>query len=71
MNRSALLTEHRRALLITLVADLLLAAALAFGGLAVVSSRPLAGVLAIALGVTVALARLVIEPATAEAALRE
>jgi hypothetical protein len=53
-----------------LVADLLLAVAVTGNGLLLTLTRPLAGVLTTALGVGIALARLVVEPATTSASIR-
>jgi hypothetical protein len=52
---------------LTLASDLLIAAVLLTDGLLLAPGRPLAGVLTMALGVGVALARLVVEPATTAA----
>jgi hypothetical protein len=70
MNASRLVAEHARALPIVLAADLLLAAALAVDGVLLAAVRPLAGVLTIALGVGIALARLIMEPATTAASFK-
>lgn len=67
VNGPGLATERRRAVSITLLVDLLLALALAADGVALVASRPLAAVLTIGLGIGIALARLVVEPATTSA----
>jgi eukaryotic-like serine/threonine-protein kinase len=60
--------ERERAAPITLVVDLLIAVALALDGLAVAQAREVAGVLIIGVAVGIALARLVLEPATTSAA---
>ena len=57
----------RRASPVTLVVDLVIALALAVDGL-ILQARPLATVLTIALGVGLALARLLLERSTAAAA---
>ncbi len=70
VNGPGLAAERRRALPVTLFIDLLLALALAADGIVLAATRPLAAVLTIALGVGIALARLVIEPATTSASFR-
>jgi serine/threonine protein kinase len=60
--------ERRRIAPITLTLDVLLAAALAADGLALVPVRELAAALAVALAIGLALARLVVEPATTRTA---
>lgn len=60
-----------RARAMTLSVDAAIGAALVVDGLLVASTRPVAGVLVMALGVGLALARVVIEPATAEAAFSD
>jgi len=67
MNRRSFAAERRRANPVTLVVDLVIALALAVDGLTL-EARPLATVLTIALGVSVALARLLLERSTAAAA---
>jgi len=67
MNRRSFVTERRRADPVTLVVDLVIALALAVDGL-IVQGRPLATLLTIALGVGLALARLLLERSTAAAA---
>jgi len=64
---AGLASERRRAATATLVFDLLAALALTLDGAILASQRPLAAVLTIALGVGIALARLVVEPATSAA----
>ena len=68
---TGLAAERRRATTVTLVFDLLVALALAADGAILISLRPLAAVLTIALGVGIALARLVVEPATTAATFRQ
>ncbi len=63
--------ERRRVEPVTLVLDLLIAAALAADGLAVVPSREVAGVLILGFAVALALTRVVLEPATTRAAFGE
>lgn len=70
VNAAGLPAERRRALPVTLTADLLIALALAADGVMLAPSRPLVAVLTIALGVGIALARLVVEPATTSASFR-
>jgi Protein kinase domain len=70
VNASRFAAEHRRLYLALLVADLLLAVAVTGNGLLLTLTRPLAGVLTTALGVGIALARLVVEPATTSASIR-
>ncbi len=68
MNPRLLHAESRRATPILLAVDLLIAAALLSDGVAAASMRPLVGVLTFALAVGIALARLVVEPATTRGA---
>jgi hypothetical protein len=68
MNRSSFDAERRRAEPITLVVDTLIGLVLAFEGWQLAAARPDAGLLTIALGVGVALARLVIESSTTRGA---
>jgi serine/threonine protein kinase len=68
---TGLAAERRRATTVTLIFDLLVALALAADGAILASLRPLAAVLTIALGVGIALARLVVEPATTAATFRQ
>ncbi|MBF8300440.1 MAG: Protein kinase protein [Acidobacteria bacterium] len=65
-----LAAERERAARVTLVVDLLVALALTLDGAILTSLRPLAAVLTMALGVGIALARLVVEPATTAATFR-
>jgi hypothetical protein len=69
MNDPRLSIELKRANVVTLLADLLIAVALAGAGILLASTRPVPAVLTIALGVGVALARLVVEPSTTAAFL--
>lgn len=71
VNAAGLPSERRRAAAVTLVTDLLIALAVAGDGLVLAPERPLAAVLTIALGVGLALARLVVEPATTAASFRD
>ncbi|MGH9257852.1 MAG: serine/threonine-protein kinase [Vicinamibacterales bacterium] len=64
VNAARLTAERQRAAPVLLVADLALAVALAADGMLLAANQPLAGVLTMALGVGIALARLVVEPAT-------
>jgi serine/threonine protein kinase len=68
VNRGRLASERRRAAPVTLVVDLMIAAALAGDGALLAGERTLAATLTIALGVGVALARLILEPSTTAAA---
>jgi serine/threonine protein kinase len=68
MNPPGFRAELRRAQPITLVVDLLIAVILAVEGGRLAFPRPLAGTLTIALGVGIALARLVVEPSTTRGA---
>jgi hypothetical protein len=70
MNRRSFAAERRRANLVTLIVDLIIALTLAFDGF-LLQGRPLAAVLTIALGVGIALARLLLERSTATAAFGE
>jgi serine/threonine protein kinase len=69
MNDPRLSTELKRANLVTLLADLLIALELVGAGMLLASSRPVPAVLTIALGVGIALVRLVVERSTTEAFL--
>lgn len=62
-----LAAERQRATPVTLATDLLIALALGADGTIVVALSPVAGVLTIALGVGIALTRLLLEPATTAA----
>jgi hypothetical protein len=66
LNHPRLQAEHRRAAMITLAADSVIAVALAGAGILLSSTRPVPAVLTIALGVGIALARLVLEPGTSQ-----
>jgi hypothetical protein len=68
VNRGRFPAELRRSRTVTAAADGLLAAILAVDGLLISTVQPLTGVLVIALGVGIALARLLVEPATTAAA---
>lgn len=68
MNRASLHAERRRARSVTLGVDLIIALALTVDGLMVARQRPLMAVLTIGLGAGLALARIVVEPATTRAA---
>jgi predicted Ser/Thr protein kinase len=67
MNPASLAAERRRARPLLLVVDLLIALALLIDGVAISADRPLAGVATFALAIGIALARLVLEPATTKA----
>jgi serine/threonine protein kinase len=67
VNRPGLDAERKRATPVTFGIDLLLALALALDAVALAATRPLASVLTIALGIGIALARLVVEPTTTKA----
>jgi predicted Ser/Thr protein kinase len=69
LNDPRLSIELGRASLVTLLADVLIGLALAGGGALLAASRPVPAVLTIALGVGIALARLVVEPSTTAAFL--
>ncbi|MQA28651.1 MAG: protein kinase [Luteitalea sp.] len=71
MNRVSFGAERRRAEPVTFVVDVLIALALAANGLMLTRVRPLVGVLTIALAVCIAIARVVVERATATAAFGE
>jgi hypothetical protein len=63
MNRRSFEAEHARAEPITLAGDVLIAVTLALEGAQLRSVRPVAGVLTIAFAISIALARVVLEPA--------
>ena len=67
MNDPQLSTELRRAALVTVLTDLLIGLGVGAAGLLLAESRPVPAVLTIALGVGIALARLVVEPSTTAA----
>jgi hypothetical protein len=69
MNDPRLSIELRRAALVTLMTDLLIGLELAAAGALLATSRPVPAVLTIALGVGIALARIVVEPSTTAAFL--
>jgi hypothetical protein len=69
VNDPRLSIELKRANLVTLLADLLIGIELAGVGMLLASSRPVPAVLTIALGVGIALTRLVVEPSTTAALL--
>ena len=69
MNDPRLSIELKRANMVTLLADLLIGIELAGAGILLASARPVPAVLTIALGVGIALARLVVEPSTTAAFL--
>jgi hypothetical protein len=67
MNDPRLARELQRAALVTLLTDLLIALELAAAGLLLAATRPVPAVLTIALGVGIALTRLIVEPSTTAA----
>lgn len=67
LNGAGLESERRRAAPVTLAMDLVLALALVADGLLVSGDRPLAALMAFALGAGIAMARLVVEPSTTAA----
>ena len=69
MNPRRLVDERRRTAVVTLAGDLWIGVCLAVSGLLLVPVRPLYAVLTIALAIGVALARVLMEPATTVAAL--
>jgi hypothetical protein len=68
LNREHLTSERRRLRTPLLTLDLLIAAGGAVSGLMLVAARPLAGVLTVGLAVALALATIMMEPATTSAA---
>jgi predicted Ser/Thr protein kinase len=68
VNRRAFPDERRRTDRVTLIADLLIGAALLVDAALLSADRPLPAVLTAALGVGIALARVIVEPATSTAA---
>jgi hypothetical protein len=68
MNKPGLAAERRRARPVLMTVDLVVALAVAVNGISLAADRPLAAVLILALAVGIALASLVVEPATAAAA---
>jgi hypothetical protein len=71
LNRSSFALERRKAVPVTLATDLVLAISLAVDGAVIAPLQPLTGVLTIALAVGLALARLLVEPATTAAAFKQ
>ncbi len=71
LNNPGLAAERRRARPVLITVDLVVALAVAVDGISLASDRPLAAVLILALAVGIALASLVVEPATAAAAFPE
>jgi hypothetical protein len=71
MNDPGLVTELQRGALVTLLSDIVIGLALAAAGLLLASTRPVPAVLTIALGVGIALVRLVVEPSTTAAFLEK
>ena len=71
LNQAHLPSERRRLRPGLVVIDVLMAAGCALSGLSLVGLRPLAGVLTAGLAIGLALATLVMEPATTAAAFRE
>jgi predicted Ser/Thr protein kinase len=69
MNRPRLATERKRTDRARLVADLLIAAAMISDGVVLAPITALGGALTMALGIAIALAAVLMEPATTEAAL--
>jgi hypothetical protein len=70
LNTRAFPHERRRADRVTLIVDVLMGAALLADGALLSADHPLAAVLIAGLGVGIALARLIVEPATSTAAFR-
>jgi serine/threonine-protein kinase len=70
VNSARFAAELRRAAPVLYVADLSLAVALGIDGLLLSGIRPVASVLTVALGVGIALARLLMEPATTSASFK-
>ena len=68
MNRPSFAAERRRAEPVTFAVDVAIALALGVNGLLLTRTRPLFAVLTIALGICIALARVVVERATTTAA---
>ena len=64
------MNEYSRVARVLFVADLLLAAILAADGVLLAAIRPLAGVLTVALGVGIAAAQLIVEPARVSASFK-
>jgi len=70
VNSSRFAAELQRAVPVLFAADLSLAVALAIDGLLLADIRPVASVLTVALGVGLALTRLLVEPATTSASFK-
>jgi hypothetical protein len=70
VNSSRFAGELQRAVPVLFAADLSLAVALGIDGLLLAGIRPVAGVLTVALAVGIALARLLVEPATTSASFK-
>ncbi len=70
LNAGHLSSERRRLRPAIAVVDLMIAAGCAFAGLTLAGQRPLAGVLTVGLAVGLALATMMMEPATTKAAFR-
>jgi hypothetical protein len=70
VNVTRFMDEYVRVARVLLVADLLLAATLVADGLLLATIRPLAGVLTVALGVGIAAAHLIVEPARVSASFK-
>lgn len=68
VNRRSFATERQRAAPVTLLSDVVIALALGIDGLLIANQRQVAGVLALALAVGLALARTVVERATTRGA---
>jgi hypothetical protein len=71
LNQAHLAAERRRLRPMIVGVDLLMSAGCALAGLVLVSQRPLAGVLTIALAIGLALATMMMEPATTNAAFHD
>ena len=71
MNSSRFAAELQRAVPVLFAADLSLAVALGIDGLLLAGVRPVASVLTVALGVGIALTRLLVEPATTAASFNK
>jgi len=71
LNKANLSTERRRLRPVLVPIDLLMAAGCTLAGLSLVGDQPLDGVLTVGLAVSLALATIMMEPATTTAAFRE
>jgi hypothetical protein len=71
VNSARFASELQRAMPVLFVADLLLGLALAIDGLLLAGIQPVASVLTVALGVGIALARLLVEPSTISASFNK